>query len=57
MGIKAKTIQDTNNTDGRMENYDLEVVEAKIWKVLKTQLHPSSMVFYVYLFLNCVHVH
>ena len=45
MGIKAKTIQDTNKTGGRMENYDLEVVGAKIWKVLKTQLHPSSMVF------------
>ena len=57
VGIKAKTIQDTNKTGGRMENYDLEVVGAKIWKVLKTQLHPSSTVFYVYLFLKCVHVH
>ena len=56
MGIKAKTIQDTSNTDGRMENYDLEVVGDKIWKVLNTQLHLSSMVFYIYLFLKCVHV-
>ena len=56
MGIKAKTIQDTSNTDGRMENYDLEVVGDKIWKVLNTQLHLSSMVFYIYLFSKCVHV-
>ena len=54
-GIKAKIIQDTNNTDGRMENYDLEVVGDKIWKVLNT-LHLSSMVFYMYLFLKCVHL-
>ena len=55
MGIKAKTIQDTNNTDGRMGNYDLEEVGDKTWKVLNTQLHLSSMVFYMHLFSKCVH--
>ena len=55
VGIKAKTIQDTNNTERRMGNYDVEEVGDKTWKVLNTRLHLSSLVFYTHLFLKCVH--
>lgn len=55
-GLKVKTVQDTEM--GEWSTYDLEVVGAKIWKVLNVQLrcriHRSKVVFYVHLFCKQV---